>query len=105
LQIDLLLAADAIAAATAEAEAMGLLNSRIVVLDVNRLPSEPKLDLITAFDSIHDRSTPPRPEQSPVRAGQGRPFLMIDFNSPASSRRMSTTRSPRSITASARCTA
>ena len=66
------IATDAIAAATAEAEAMGLPNSRFEVLDVTRLPSEPKLDLITAFDAIHDQVDPAaRARQRPARAGRG----------------------------------
>jgi SAM-dependent methyltransferase len=74
------IAPDAIAAATAEAEAMGLLNSRFEVLDVNRLPSEPKLDLITAFDSIHDQVDPAMALRNLRRAlAKDGLFLMIDF--------------------------
>jgi SAM-dependent methyltransferase len=74
------IAADAIATATTEAEAMGLLNSRFEVLDVNRLPSEPKLDLITAFDSIHDQVDPATVLSNVRRAlANDGLFLMIDF--------------------------
>jgi SAM-dependent methyltransferase len=74
------IAADAIATATAEAEAMGLLNSRFEVLDVNRLPSDPKLDLITAFDSIHDQVDPATVLSNVRRAlANDGLFLMIDF--------------------------
>ena len=73
-------AADAIATATAEAEAMGLLNSRFEVLDVTQLPSEPKLDLITAFDSIHDQVDPAAVLSNVRRAlAEDGLFLMIDF--------------------------
>jgi len=74
------IAPDAIAVATAEAEAMGLLNTRFEVLDVNRLPSEPKLDLITAFDSIHDQVDPAMVLRNLRRAlAKDGLFLMIDF--------------------------
>jgi SAM-dependent methyltransferase len=52
------LSADAIAGATAETAEMGLPNARFAVLDVLKLPSEPKFDLITAFDAIHDQVDP-----------------------------------------------
>jgi hypothetical protein len=52
------LAADAIARARAEAEAMGLANARFEVQDVATLPPEPKFDLIMAFDAIHDQADP-----------------------------------------------
>jgi SAM-dependent methyltransferase len=52
------LAGDAIDRARAEAEAMGLSNARFGVLDVATLPPEPKFDLITAFDAIHDQVDP-----------------------------------------------
>ena len=50
--------ADAIDRAAAEATDMGLTNAHFEVLDVTRLPSEPKFDLITSFDSIHDQRDP-----------------------------------------------
>ena len=37
---------------------MGLTNARFEVLDVTQLPPEPKFDLITTFDSIHDQRDP-----------------------------------------------
>jgi SAM-dependent methyltransferase len=49
---------EAIARATAEAGEMGLLNARFVVLDVTHLPNEPKFDLITSFDAVHDQRAP-----------------------------------------------
>ena len=74
------IATDAIAAATAEARAMGLPNARFEVLDVARLPSEPKLDLITAFDAIHDQVDPARVLGNVRRAlAEDGVFVMIDF--------------------------
>jgi len=52
------IAGDAIARARAEARAMGLPNARFEVVDVTRLPSELKFDLITSFDAIHDQRDP-----------------------------------------------
>jgi SAM-dependent methyltransferase len=52
------IADEAIARARVEAQAMGLLNARFEVLDVTRLPAEPKFDLITSFDAIHDQRDP-----------------------------------------------
>ncbi len=49
---------DAIEWAKGEAREMGLTNARFEVLDVSRLPAEPKFDLITTFDSIHDQADP-----------------------------------------------
>jgi len=49
---------DAIARARAEAHGMGLTNARFEVLDVTRLPAEPKFDLITSFDAVHDQRAP-----------------------------------------------
>ena len=37
---------------------MGLTNVRFEVLDLVRLPEEPKIDLNTAFDVIHDQAQP-----------------------------------------------
>jgi SAM-dependent methyltransferase len=74
------IAPDAIAAATAEAQAMGLSNIRFEVLDVARLPSEPKIDLITAFDAIHDQVDPALVLGNVRRAlAKDGLFLMIDF--------------------------
>jgi SAM-dependent methyltransferase len=49
---------DAIARARAEAREYGLGNARFEVLDVTRLPAEPRFDLITSFDAIHDQRDP-----------------------------------------------
>jgi len=49
---------DAVARGRAEAEAMGLANARFEVLDATRLPPEPKFDLLTSFDAIHDQKDP-----------------------------------------------
>lgn len=49
---------EAIDRAWAEAREMGLSNTRFEVLDVTKLPAEPKFDLITSFDSIHDQGDP-----------------------------------------------
>ena len=49
---------DAIAHARAEASEMGLGNARFEILDATCLPSEPKFDLITTFDAIHDQRDP-----------------------------------------------
>jgi SAM-dependent methyltransferase len=42
----------------AEAAAMELANARFEVLDVTTLAAEPKFDLITSFDAIHDQREP-----------------------------------------------
>ena len=47
-----------IAVATSEADSMSLANVRFELLDLVELPEEPKLDLITAFDVIHDQARP-----------------------------------------------
>lgn len=52
------LGADAIARGQAEAREYGLTNARFEVLDATRLPAEPKFDLITSFDAIHDQRDP-----------------------------------------------
>jgi SAM-dependent methyltransferase len=49
---------DGIARARAEARQMGLTNATFEVLDATRLPAEPKFDLITSFDAIHDQKDP-----------------------------------------------
>ncbi len=71
---------DAILRATAEATAMGLSNARFEVLDVTRIPAEPKFDLITAFDAIHDQMDPAavlrRANEALAPHGT---YLMIDF--------------------------
>jgi SAM-dependent methyltransferase len=52
------LGADAIAKGRSEAAAMGLTNARFEVLDTTQLPREPKFDLLTSFDAIHDQKDP-----------------------------------------------
>lgn len=49
---------EAIAAALAEASALGLTNARFEVLDVASLDEVAAYDLITAFDAIHDQAQP-----------------------------------------------
>src|SRR3989304_3007181 len=49
---------DAIERARAEARAMGGGNPPFGVMDVARLPDEPKFDLVTSFDAIHDQRDP-----------------------------------------------
>lgn len=49
---------EAIAAARAEAAALGLANARFEVLDVASLNEVAAYDLITAFDAIHDQAHP-----------------------------------------------
>jgi SAM-dependent methyltransferase len=74
------LAEDAIARATAEAQAMSLRNARFEVLDVRRLPATPPFDLITSFDSIHDQVDPSAVLRRVHDAlGPDGLFLMIDF--------------------------
>jgi 2-polyprenyl-3-methyl-5-hydroxy-6-metoxy-1,4-benzoquinol methylase len=74
------LSEDAIAKASAEARALGLRNAQFEVRDVVTLPTEPKFDLITAFDAIHDQVSPGavlgRCHETLARDGT---FLMIDF--------------------------
>jgi 2-polyprenyl-3-methyl-5-hydroxy-6-metoxy-1,4-benzoquinol methylase len=74
------IAEDAIARGNVEAEQGGLVNARFEVLDVTKLPSEPKFDLITAFDAIHDQVDPATVLRrvSDALAHDGT-FLMIDI--------------------------
>ncbi len=74
------IAEDAIAKGNAEAKEMGLPNARFEVLDVTEIPSEPKFDLITAFDAIHDQVDPAAVLRrvSEALALDGT-FLMIDI--------------------------
>jgi hypothetical protein len=71
---------EAIERAAAEARDMGLANARFEVLDVAQLPSEPRFDLIVAFDAIHDQVAPATVLQrvSDALTPDGT-FLMIDF--------------------------
>jgi 2-polyprenyl-3-methyl-5-hydroxy-6-metoxy-1,4-benzoquinol methylase len=52
------IASDALEQARREATALGLTNARFEELDAAQLPSHPKFDLITAFDTIHDQAFP-----------------------------------------------
>lgn len=52
------IAEDALEAGRREAQAWGLDNVRFERLDVARLPDEPRYDLITAFDAVHDQADP-----------------------------------------------
>ncbi len=52
------IAADAIERARAEAAERGLGNTRFEVLDVTRLPADPPIDAVFAFDAIHDQVDP-----------------------------------------------
>jgi len=74
------IADDGIEAARSEAKKMGLSNATFEVLDVARLPAEPKFDLITAFDAIHDQKSPDSVLRAVNRAlaPEGK-FLMIEF--------------------------
>lgn len=47
-----------LAAATAESRTMGLGNVHFELMDLVELPDDPKFDLITAFDVIHDQADP-----------------------------------------------
>lgn len=72
------LGADAIAAASAEAERMGLPNARFEVRDVVDLPGD--LDAIFAFDAIHDQADPAGVLRATYRALRpGGVFVMFDI--------------------------
>jgi ubiquinone/menaquinone biosynthesis C-methylase UbiE len=74
------IAEDAIEAARAEAKQMGLSNVNFETCDVAGFPSEPKYDLITAFDAIHDQKSPDSVLRSVQRAlAPGGIFLMVEF--------------------------
>src|SRR5262245_58069091 len=74
------IAEDAIELARAEAKKMGLSNATFAVVDVASLPSEPKFDLITAFDAIHDQKSPDAVLHAIYGAMAPRGiFLMIEF--------------------------
>lgn len=74
------IADDAIERANAEARDMGLSNVTFGVADVAKLPDNPKFDLITAFDAIHDQVAPDAVllgiSNALAPAGT---FLMVDF--------------------------
>jgi SAM-dependent methyltransferase len=74
-----------IAVAVDEADSMGLANVRFELLDLVQLPEEPKFDLITAFDVIHDQARPAEVLARVHRAlAPGGTFYMFDIR--ASSR-------------------
>ena len=71
---------DAIEEANAEAGAMELGNARFEVVDVTSLAAEPRFDLITAFDAIHDQVAPEAVLRGIERAlAPGGTFMMVDF--------------------------
>jgi ubiquinone/menaquinone biosynthesis C-methylase UbiE len=73
-------AEDAIARARKEAQEMNLKNVSFEVVDVAALPPEPKFDVITAFDAIHDQRAPAEVLRSACRAlAPGGTFVMIEF--------------------------
>ncbi len=74
------IAADAITDARAEATRMGLDNVHFETMDVAKLPAEPRYDLVTAFDAIHDQLDPATVLRRIAAAlGDDGIFLMIDF--------------------------
>jgi ubiquinone/menaquinone biosynthesis C-methylase UbiE len=74
------IADDAIAAAREEAEQYGVANVSFEVMDVAALPSEPKFDVITAFDAIHDQRAPDAVLRGAHRAlAPYGIFVMIEF--------------------------
>jgi ubiquinone/menaquinone biosynthesis C-methylase UbiE len=74
------IAEDAIESARAEAKKMHLTNSSFELVDVTYLPSEPKFDVITAFDAIHDQKAPESVLRSANQAlAPEGTFLMIEF--------------------------
>ena len=74
------IADDAITIANAVARQMGLANSSFGVADVAQLPADPKFDLITAFDAIHDQVEPDAVLRGISDAlAPGGTFLMVDF--------------------------
>lgn len=71
---------DAIEAARAEAHELGLTNVRFEVQDVLHVPTEPKFDVITAFDAIHDQVDPQGVLNRISKAlALGGTFLMVDI--------------------------
>lgn len=74
------LAADAIAAARAEAADYGLANASFEVVDVARMPVEPPLDAVFAFDAIHDQFDPVAVlDRIHAALVPGGTFLMVDI--------------------------
>jgi len=74
------IAEDAIAAAREEAKQYGVTNVSFEVMDVAALPSDPKFDVITAFDAIHDQRAPDAVLRGAQRAlAPDGTFVMIEF--------------------------
>lgn len=74
------IAEDAIARAREEASSMGLTNVSFDVVDVASLPADPKFDLVTAFDAIHDQRAPDAVLRGACRAlAPNGTFVMIEF--------------------------
>jgi ubiquinone/menaquinone biosynthesis C-methylase UbiE len=74
------IAEDAIALAREEASRLGLTNVAFEVADVASFASDPKFDLITAFDAIHDQRAPDAVLRSACSALAARgTFVMIEF--------------------------
>jgi ubiquinone/menaquinone biosynthesis C-methylase UbiE len=70
---------EGIAAAQAEARALGLTNTRFEVRDVSHLDVSARYDLVTAFDSIHDQARPAEVLKAIARALRPNGvFLMVD---------------------------
>jgi ubiquinone/menaquinone biosynthesis C-methylase UbiE len=76
---------EGLAAATAEAERLGLQNARFERQDLTELDITEAYDLVTVFDAIHDQAQPARVLANIYRALRpGGVFLMVDIK--ASSR-------------------
>lgn len=74
------LGTDAIAAARAEADRLGLPNARFEVLDALELPVDPPWDLVTAFDAVHDQADPAALlRRIRTALAPGGVFLMVDI--------------------------
>lgn len=74
------LSATAVAAARAEAAAMGLSNATFELRDVATLDVDGAYDLVTAFDAVHDQARPAAVLAAVRRALRpGGTFLMVDI--------------------------
>ncbi len=74
------IAADAVARAQSESREMGLDNAVFKVLDITELPTDPRFDVICAFDAIHDQVDPAAvlSQVHEALSPDGR-FFMVDF--------------------------
>jgi SAM-dependent methyltransferase len=71
---------EAIQAARAEVDKLGLTNARFEVIDVATLDKPESFDLVTAFDAIHDQAHPAQVLAAAARAVRpGGVFLMVDI--------------------------